>query len=271
MIEKHLNTVPLWFFENLLKHREIYHFVSTRRGGFSNPPYDSLNLGFHVGDNPETVLRNRERLAMALGIPMDNFTTARQTHGSNVEIITKASRGCGAVDFDSAIDATDAMVTDTPGICLMVLQADCVPLLFFDLKKKVIGVAHAGWRGTVRMIAQNMVKVLKEKFNCLPDDILVGIGPSIGPCCYEVGSEVVVQTGEASQHKRKYIYETPDGKHYFNLWEANKMQLVQAGIPEKNMEIAGMCTYCNHTHFFSYRYQQRETGRFGVGIMLLDS
>jgi len=268
MIERRLNSLPLWFFENLLNHREIYHFVSTRTGGFSNPPYDALNLGFHVGDNPEIVLKNRERLAIAMGIPMDNFTTARQIHGSNVEIVTEALRGIGAVNFDTAIHATDAMVTDTPDICLTVLQADCVPLLFFDSKKKVIGVAHAGWKGTVRVIAQNTVKVLKEKFNCLPDDILVGIGPSIGPCCYGVGPEVIVQIDEASQNKRKYIDEALDGKCYFNLWEANKTQLVQAGIPERNIEIARICTYCNHTVFFSYRYQQRETGRFGAGIML---
>jgi len=268
MIERHLNSLPLWFFKNLLKHREISHFVSTRAGGFSNPPYDSLNLGFHVGDNQEIVLKNRERLATALKIPLDNFTTASQIHDRNVAVITEELRGRGTFNFDTAISATDAMVTDTPDICLMVLQADCVPFLFFDSKKKVIGVAHAGWKGTVRVIAQNAVKVLKEKFNCLPDDILVGIGPSIGPCCYEVGPEVVIQIDKAFHNKRECISETPDGKCYFNLWEANKTQLVQAGIPERNIEVARICTYCNHTHFFSYRHQQRETGRFGAGIML---
>ena len=268
MIERRLNSLPLWFFENLLNHREIYHFVSTRVGGFSNPPYDALNLGFHVGDNPEIALKNRERLAEAIGIPLDNFTTARQVHDSHVAVITEELKGRGSFNFDTAISATDAMVTDTPNICLMVLQADCVPLLFFDLKKKVIGVAHAGWRGTVLLVAQNTVKVLKEKFNCSADDILVGIGPSIGPCCYEVGPEVVIQIDKAFHYKREYIHQTPDGKRYFNLWEANKMQLVQAGIPEKNIEIARICTYCNHTVFFSYRYQQRKTGRFGAGIML---
>ena len=268
MIERHLNSLPLWFFKNLLKHREISHFVSTRAGGFSNPPYDSLNLGFHVGDNQEIVLKNRERLATALKIPLDNFTTASQIHDHNVAVITEELRGRGTFNFGTAISATDAMVTDTPNICLMVLQADCVPLLFFDLKKKVIGVAHAGWKGTVRMVAQNTVKLLKENFSCLPDDILVGIGPSIGPCCYEVGPEVVIQIDKAFHNKRECISETPDGKCYFNLWEANKTQLVQAGIPERNIEVARICTYCNHTHFFSYRHQQRETGRFGAGIML---
>ena len=124
MIERHLNSLPLWFFENFLNHREIYHFVSTRAGGFSNPPYDALNLGFHVGDNPEMVLKNRERLAAAMKIPLDNFTTARQVHDNNVEIITEALRGRGAANFDTAVYATDAMVTATPNICLMVLQAD---------------------------------------------------------------------------------------------------------------------------------------------------
>src|SRR3990167_8312518 len=268
MIERRLNSLPLWFFENLLNHREVYHFVSTRVGGFSNPPYDALNLGFHVGDSLEIALKNRERLAVAIGIPLDNFTTARQVHDSNVAVITEELKGRGAFNFDTAISATDAMVTATPNICLMVLQADCVPLLFFDLKKKVIGVAHAGWKGTVLMVAQNMVKVLKEKFHCSADDILVGIGPSIGPCCYEIGPEVIIQIAKAFNNKRECIIETSDGKSYFNLWEANKMQLVQSGIPEKNIEIAKICTHCDHTVFFSYRYQQRETGRFGAGIML---
>ena len=271
MIERHLNSLPLWFFENFLNHREIYHFVSTRTGGFSSPPYAALNLGFHVGDNPGMVLKNRERLAAAMKIPLDNFTTARQVHDNNVEIITEALRGRGAANFDTAVYATDAMVTATPNICLMVLQADCVPLLFFDLKKKVIGVAHAGWKGTVRMVAQNTVKLLKEKFNSLPDDILVGIGPSIGPCCYEIGPEVIIQIAKAFNNKKECINETSDGKSYFNLWEANKMQLVQSGIPEKNIEIAKICTFCDHTVFFSYRHQQRETGRFGAGIMLTNS
>ena len=269
MIKKNTNSLALWFFQNLSKYREIHHFVSTRIGGFSSQPYDSLNLGFHVGDDPEIVLKNRERLAFALGIPLSNFTIARQIHGSDVEIITEDLRGSGAFHYDTAISATDAMVTSIPDICLMVLQADCVPILFFDVKKKVIGIAHAGWRGTVRMVAQNTVKVLKEKFDCSPKDMLVGIGPSIGPCCYEVGSETIVQIRKAFHDKKGYINnETPDGQGYLNLWEANKMQLVQMGIPERNIEIAQICTHCNHTLFFSYRHQNTETGRFGAGIML---
>lgn len=269
MIEKNTNSLSLWFFQNLSEYREIHHFVSARTGGFSNPPYDSLNLGFHVGDNPETVLKNRERIALESGIPFSSFTVARQIHGCNVKIITEDLRGRGAYNYETAINSTDAMVTSTPNICLMVLQADCVPVLFFDVKKKVIGVAHAGWRGTVHMVAQNTVKVLQEKFNCSPQDILVGIGPSIGPCCYEIGPETIVQIEKAFHNEKGYINnKTPDGKGYFNLWKANKTQLVQMGIPERNIEVAQICTRCNHTIFFSYRYQNTETGRFGAGIML---
>jgi len=271
MIEKRLNSAPLRFFGSLLKHKEICHFVSTRNGGFSNFPYDSLNLGFHVGDNPETVLKNREQIAMAMGIPLKCFTLSRQVHGHNVAVITDDLRGSGADSFNTAIDATDAMVTDIANICLVVLQADCVPLLFFDLKKKVIGAAHAGWKGTVQMVAQNTVKTLKEKFNSSPDNIIVGIGPSIGPCCYEVGPEVVFPADTVFSDTRGYIKETDDGKRYFNLWEANKIQLVLSGIPEENIKTSGICTYCNHTLFFSHRYQRTETGRFGAGIMLVRS
>lgn len=268
MIEKHTNSLSLRFFQNLLKYREICHFVSTRNGGFSNPPYDSLNLGFHVGDSSEAVLKNRERLAVELEVPLSNFTTARQIHGGNVKIITEDSRGKGAFDYDTAIGGIDAMVTGTPNVCLLVLQADCVPILFFDPKKRVIGAVHAGWRGTVQMVAQNTVRMLKGKFNCLPDDILVGIGPSISPCCYLVGQETILQIEKAFDNKKGYINNSLGGKGYFNLWEANKMQLVQMGIPERNIEIAKVCTRCNHTIFFSYRHQRGETGRFGAGIML---
>lgn len=267
VIGRYRGSLPLWFFQNLLGYKEIYHFVSTRIGGFSSPPYDSLNLGFHIKDNPETVLKNREQLALTLGIPLSNFTVSKQIHDCNVEVITEDLRGDGA--FQATMHEADAMVTDIPDICLMVLQADCVPILFFDSKKKVIGIAHAGWRGTVRFVAQNTVRVLREKYRSSAHDILVGIGPSIGPCCYEVGLEAFEQIKKTFHNGKDCIYhETSDNKAYFDLWEANKVQLVQMGIPEKNIEISRICTCCNHCLFFSYRHQKGETGRFGAGIML---
>ncbi|OOP57017.1 MAG: hypothetical protein AYP45_05685 [Candidatus Brocadia carolinensis] len=269
MFKQKAGSLPLWYFQNLLKYKEIRHFVSSRVGGFSDQPYDSLNLGFHVGDNPEMVHKNRQRLALSVGIPLENFTFARQVHGSTVKMITTDVRGSGAFHDGTAISAADAMVTNIPDICLMVLQADCVPFLFFDARKKVVGVAHAGWRGTVRRVAQNTIQTLKENFRCSPTDILVGIGPSIGPCCYEVGPETIAEIRKVFGDENNHIQsDNFTGKKYFDLWEANNAQLIHMGIPEENIEIARMCTKCNHTLFFSYRHQHAGTGRFGAGIML---
>ena len=270
MIEKSVNSLPIWFFESLLKHENISHFVSGRMGGFSSPPYDSLNLAFHVEDDPKKVHKNRQLLASTLDISLNNFTFAKQIHDSSVKIITEELRGSGGLEQQTAIEATDALVSNLSNICLIVLVADCVPILFFDPKKNVIGAAHAGWRGTVLGVVQNTVKTFLERFGSSPRDIIVGIGPSIGPCCYEVGSEVITHVEDTFHSKKGYIDEKPleDGKGYLNLWETNKTLLVEMDIPENNIESAGICTHCNHNSFFSHRYQKSGTGRFGAGIMI---
>ncbi len=272
MIEERINSLLICSFQNLSRYGEIHHFVSTRTGGFSTAPYASLNLALHVGDDPKKVLKNRERLASALRIPLSNFTIGEQIHSGNVRVISDQLRGIGSVDHKRAINGTDAMVTNVSNIALMVLLADCVPILFFDPVKRVIGVAHAGWRGTIRLVAQNTVRVFRERFGTSPTDIAVALGPSIGPCCYEVGPEVAGQVQRilrAKSSKRGYINkESSDSKAYFNLWEANKGQLLRVGIPEENIEIAGVCTNCNSDLFFSRRHQKGPTARFGAAIMI---
>ena len=237
--------------------------------GHSSPPYNSLNLSFNVGDDPEKVLKNRELLAGTLGIPLTSLTTAKQIHDGHVKIVSEALRGKGSTDCKGAINGTDAMVTNVPNICLMILLADCVPILFYDPSKRVIGVAHAGWKGMLQGVAQKTVAVFREHFGCLRHDILVGIGPSIGPCCYQVGQEIVSQVEHAFGTKRDYINnESANGKGYLDLWTANLKQLVQAGVPEKNIEVAKMCTCHQANLFFSYRHEKGETGRFGAGIVI---
>jgi len=269
MIEKKSNSLSIWFFENLFRYGGIRHFVSTRIGGHSSPPYDSLNLSFNVGDDPEKVLKNRKLLARTLGIPLTNFTTANQIHDGHVKIVSEALRGKGSTDYKGAINSTDAMVTNVPNICLMMLLADCVPILFYDPSKRVIGVAHAGWKGTLRFVAQNTLKVLRDHFGCLTQDIVLGIGPSIGPCCYQVGQEVLSQVERVFGIKQDCIRnEFIDGAGYLDLWTVNRKQLLQAGIPEKNIEMAKICT-CHHPNlFYSYRYEKGKTGRFGAGIVI---
>ena len=270
MIEKKTNALSMWCFENLLGHEGMDHFVTTREGGSSRPPYNSLNLSFNVGDDPERVLDNRRTLAEALGMPLANLTTARQIHDAHVRIVLEGLRGKGSTDYEDAIDGTDAMVTNVPGICLMVLSADCVPILMWDPAKKVIGVVHAGWKGTLRFIARKAAKVFQKGFGSSPHDILVGIGPSIGPCCFEVGSEVIFQVKDRLGTGKKHFWnKLVDEKGYFDLWSANLKQLVQAGIPENNIEVARTCT-CDHADvFFSHRCEGGRTGRFGAGILIL--
>ena len=269
MLETRLQSLSTFRFQNLSKQSEIDHFVSTRSGGLSPTPYESLNLGFHVGDTPETVLQNRKRLAANIGIPLSDFTISKQVHSGTVTIITEEMRGYGTADLDTAVEATDAMITNVPRLCLTVLAADCVLVLFYDPHKKVIAAVHAGWRGTVKLAAQKTAETLKQEFDCNPTDILVGIGPSIGPCHYEVGPDVISQVKDTFGSTDGYISaETSDGKGYFNLWEANKRQVIEAGIPAQNIEVAQICTYCNVHLFFSERHQKGRTGRFGAGIML---
>jgi hypothetical protein len=269
MIRQEIDSLQVWFFESLLKHEGVGHFVSTRVGGHSRSPFDSLNLSFNVGDAPEDVCKNRERLAKAIDIPLNSFTTAKQIHSDCVEVVSKESRGKGSVDFDGAINGTDAMLTNVPNTCLMVLLADCVPLFLYDPLKEVVGVVHAGWKGTLRFITEATIRTMQEHFGSSPQDIVAGIGPSIGPCCYRVGQEVVSQVEEVFGTTQHIINNrSADGKAYLDLWKANLEQLLVAGIREENIEMARTCT-CHHPEvFFSYRHEKGKTGRFGAGIFI---
>jgi YfiH family protein len=269
MIEK-FDLSDILFFANLSQHKGIRHFVSTRTDGYSNPPYNSLNLALHVGDDPDKVLKNRKRLAQAIGIPLDQFTIAKQIHSGTVTLISEAMKGRGSRNQEDAVEATDAMVTDVPGICLIILVADCVPMLFFDPARNVIAAAHAGWRGTLQSIALHTVRAMEKDFGCSPQDILVGMGPSIGPCCYEVGPEIIAQVKAVFSSRQEYIrHESKDGKGYLDLRKANGDQLFEAGIRRENIETANQCTSHNAHIFFSYRQQHGETGRFGAGICMV--
>jgi hypothetical protein len=189
-------------------------------------------------------------------------------HGNKVAVVTKAMRGKGAKDHGSALGGIDAMVTNVPDILLMIQIADCVPLLFYDPMQRVVGAAHAGWRGTVLKIAQNTVDSMVKQYGSDPTHIYVGVGPSIGPCCYEVGREVVHEVIKNLSNSKGLIINR-NGSNYFDLWEASKSQLIGSGIPLSNIEISQICTHCKSDTFFSSRAGKGVTGRFGAGIMLI--
>jgi len=266
-----VNNIRFHKFENCFSFPEIVHFVTSRKGGVSPEPYDSLNIGFGTDDFSLNVLENRHKISEALDIPLDNFVMCNQVHGTKVEVVSKLHKGRGALYRDNSLMATDAMITSSIEVCLFVMGADCVPILFFDPVKKIIGAAHAGWRGTVNKIAVETVNKMREVYGCRIDDIHAGIGPSIGPCCYKVGDDVVGEVLHAFGTAGKFIkYNSSDSSTVFDLWYANKYLLMEIGLKEENIETANICTICHSDEFFSSRAGKGITGRFGAGIMLIN-
>jgi len=272
MLNEYGKSVRVWQGENLLFHENITHFVTTRSGGNSGPPFESMNLGLSSGDNPIRVMENRRRLAAALDFNVECMVSSWQVHGDKVRIITLDSISEDASYCRIPKVSADAMISDVPNICLTVVVADCAPVMFYDPVKKIIGIAHAGWRGTVKSIVSRVVENLERTFGCDPGNILTAVGPSIGPCCYEVGPEVIGEVessfGRVDGLIKKIDKNDKNGKGYFDLWAANRRLLIESGIREENIEMAEQCTMCHHDTFFSYRYHGKKSGRMAAGIML---
>jgi hypothetical protein len=246
---------------------ETRHFVTGRAGGFSNNHYSSLNIGFGTDDEPETVLKNRNALCGSLGIPLDWFIFPHQTHSANISIVDHTHIGKGAFSRVGAIADTDALITNCKNICIVVQVADCVPILLIDPENGVIASVHAGWRGTLQEILCLTIKKMVETFKTNPENIVAAIGPSIGQCCYEVGEELKQNFIENNSKNSEFFINKENHLH-LDLWAANKTQLLQSGVKERNIEIAEICTKCNNDKFFSSRANNGITGRFISGIML---
>jgi polyphenol oxidase len=259
-------TVPLAYF-SFSDDRHVAA-VSTRAGGVSAAPYDSLNLSFSVGDEPMAVVENRRLLCRAIDEPLDALTCAHQVHAGDVVVVDASHRGRGARHGDAPVADADALVTATPGVVLAVLLADCVPVALVDPVRHVVGVAHAGWRGTVAHVAANTVATMIEEFGCDPADLRAGIGPSIGPDTYEVGRDVVAAAGAAFPRHPEVI-RTRDRRTYFDLWAANRIDLERAGLDPRHIEIAGVDSRTATDRYFSHRAAQ-PTGRFMAVVALRD-
>lgn len=250
---------------NRLEGHEIKGFVTTRLGGVSDWPYTSLNLGLHTQDNSTNVLKNRELLAEAIHIPTSQVVYANQVHSGKVTLVTQEDIAQGTVNYTPE---TDALVTNLKKICLMVMVADCVPILLFDQAKKVVAAIHAGWRGTLKTIVRNTIMTMQSAYGTDPIDLIAGIGPSIGPCCYEVGLDVKKEVEVLYGNTKGIIEARSDRKFLFNLWQANYNQLIECGVSDSKIEIAKMCTQCNTDLFYSSRASHGITGRFCAGIYI---
>src|SRR4051794_360677 len=232
----HSNGVVTYTFDSLAALPVKAH-VSTRHGGVSPAPWNTLNFSVKRGDDPARVEENRRRFAEAVGVDPRNVTHARQVHGT----------GVAKVDWDQAgetLEGCDALITDAVGLPLSVVFADCTPILLYDPIQHALGVCHAGWRGTVNGAALATLWAMQAAYSSDPNQMIVCIGPSIGPESYQVGEEVLALAESKLMHGAQYFShpDGPDARPYFDLWQANARQLAEAGVPLDQIEISGIDT-----------------------------
>lgn len=266
MVKRTSGDLVAFEFESLSAARAL---VSTRHGGCSKPPYAGLNLAAHVDDDPAAVMTNRVTFFDAFGLDLDRSVWCRQVHGDTVIAVTGEDAGRGARGGPLGAPQCDAMVTDTRGLALCVLMADCVPVVVHDPVRDALGVAHAGWAGTVRRIASKTVEAMSTRYGSDPSTLRAAIGPSIGPEDYEVAADVIAAARAGfGDRAPDVLREHPDpGKARFDLWEANAIDLESAGVARTRIEIAGISTSAAPHDFFSHRREGR-TGRFATVAML---
>ncbi len=246
----------------LLTRAGFTNACSCRLHGQSAVAPGTLNLALHVGDEPRLVLTNRQRFATAVGVDAQRFTTCEQVHGSRVAVVSSDLVGAGAQNLAATIKDTDALVTDLADVPLLLFYADCVPVLLADSRTGAVGLAHAGWRGTVAQIVRQTLQTMQTAFGSRPQDILAAVGPSIGACCYEVDD--FVRDKAAGYEEFFAPVSGKDGKYMLDLWAYNNRLLRQAGVPAEQIAVAGVCTAHNHELFCSYRAEAGKTGRMGV-------
>ncbi|MBK9008308.1 MAG: peptidoglycan editing factor PgeF [Anaerolineae bacterium] len=251
-----MNGLRYYQFESL----NTRHAVFTRHGGASPKPWGSLNVGGTVGDDLDRVRKNRQLSFRALDRAPESIFDVWQVHSADV-VCAKAPRPEG-----ESVRQADVILTDKPEVSLFMRFADCVPILAHDPRKGVVGVAHAGWMGTLRGVAGSLVNAMKTNYNSNPADIVACIGPSIGPDHYEIGADVILQVMQKFGDDSEMVLRSVNGKIHFDLWKTNRILLEQAGV--QHIEVAGICTACHTDDWFSHRAEKGRTGRFGALIAL---
>lgn len=249
----------LMYFESLRGRVRLAHAVSTRTGSRGSP--GAFDLAWAPDDDPGPVRARIAAVCAALGMDARAVCCARQVHGDRVVRVEGPGKPDPSAPCTLAGEC-DAMITNHPGVLLLIRVADCVPLVVFDPVRRAVAAVHAGWKGTLAGIAAAAVAAMRDSFGCEPFDLLAGIGPSIGPCCFEVGPDIAGSFADvpaiAGCVRRTARRST------VNLPEANRRQLLDCGVPSSNIELSGLCTGCRLDVFFSHRGEQGETGRFGL-------
>jgi hypothetical protein len=260
MIRECIDGIVLYRFEGLSGAAGVVHAVLTRSGGVSRPPYATLNLGHTVGDDLAAVEENHRRALGALGLASRRVVSPYQVHGAHVGIVGRGHLG-------TVQPATDALVTGVPGVPTLLRFADCAPVLLFDPVRRVVGLAHAGWRGFVAGIVTETVRTMVERLGCDPSGLWAGIGPTVGPCCYAVGPEMAAAVEAACPPGTSVVHDV-NGQPYLDLPAAVQAQLRAVGVEQ--IERAGICTACRVDEFFSHRAEHGRTGRFGIVLGMVE-
>ena len=254
------HTVPYLTYNSLSEINFINHAFSTRLGGVSEGEFTSMNMAFNRGDNPESVTENYKRICKSAGFDFDSLTASAQDHNTFVRAVTSENKGVG-IYKPRDLQSVDALITNEKGVTLVTYYADCTPLFFVDTKQKAIGLAHAGWRGTVGRIGEKVVNKMTELYGTNPADIVAAIGPAISVCCYEVDKPCADNFYALSDlDSSRFVFPKDNGKYMIDLLETNRQILVAAGVKNENITVSDVCTNCNSELLWSHRATKGKRG-----------
>lgn len=263
MSERRSEDLEYWQAPNLAALDGVVHAFSTRRGGVSLPPFATLNMGYHTGDEAARVTVNRSRFFEALGARLDDAVGAEQVHGARVARVGRAERGRGARDRESSIPGADALVTGEPGVWLLLCFADCLPVFLADRRRRAVALVHAGWRGSLAGVTEAAVKEL-QRLGAEPPELVAALGPCIKPCCYEVSPELA--EGFAQRFGEGVVQRTRWGAPSVDLAGAGRIALARLGVPVESIHVDSGCTACRTDLYFSHRCEGAATGRMAAVI-----
>ena len=262
------NNTPMWITIPVRDKINGKALFTTRHGGVSSPPYDSLNLSFQRDDSKENVMKNFELLSESTGIPMEYMVLTRQVHGSDITVVNKEHCGMGLLR-DRTFGESDGLVTADRNVALVTFHADCAPVYLYDCSKNVIGLIHSGWRSTLLKISAKAVKIMKEEFNCNSSDICAVIGPCIHKCCFEVGADVYEKFLETFPNCTGALVNI-DGKFRIDLVNLIISTLTGEGLSRGNIHDVNRCTVCENELFFSHRGGRGLSGTGAALFMMMD-
>ena len=269
MYRKEADGVPYFVFRNLEDTGLVRHGFSTRMGGVSRDHLSELNLSFTRGDDPANVRENFRRIAKAIGFDPESLVLSWQTHTTNVRLVTEEDRGRGYTKPLGYTDV-DGLITNVPGLVLSTFYADCVPLFFVDPVRRAVGLSHSGWKGTVNRMGAVTLKRMQEAFGTRPEDVRAAIGPSICQDCYEVSEDVALAFKKEfrADGDERLLYRKENGRYQLNLWRANEIVLLEAGLRPEHLAVTNVCTCCNPELLFSHRASGGKRGNLGAFLGL---